>query len=165
MGELIIRCSPKQKTQESLPDVDNFVGNSYAYRTRPGGVILIQRSEGGGLGIGGGTAGGFMTARGTTNLLTRTTAILAFFFICTSIGLTVIATRSSKNTDTLLQPVPPLTAPESGANDTPTPNVPAAPTVPFNTGGTTGGNAGNLVPSVPVIPTIPSVPTPSGQTK
>ena len=126
------------------------------------GVILIQRSEGGGLGIGGGTAGGFMTARGTTNLLTRTTAILAFLFICTSIGLTVLATRSSKNTDTLLQPVAPINAPESGANDTPTPNVPAAPSIPFNTNGNVGGN---LVPSVPVVPTIPSVPTPSGQKK
>ncbi len=43
------------------------------------GVVLIQRSEGGGLGIGGGS--GFMSARGTANALTRTTAILATLFL------------------------------------------------------------------------------------
>ena len=52
-------------------------------------VILLQRSEGGALGIGGG-GGGFMTARGSANLLTRTTAILATLFFLTAIGLTVI---------------------------------------------------------------------------
>ena len=113
------------------------------------GVILIQRSEGGGLGIGGGTAGGFMTARGTTNLLTRTTAILAFLFICTSIGLTVIATRSSHPTDQLLQPLP---APAQPAPIDPTPILPAAPTVPFNTNG-------GLVPALPSVPATPTVPT------
>jgi preprotein translocase subunit SecG len=42
------------------------------------GVVLIQRSEGGGLGLGGGQGmGNFMSGRGTANLLTRTTAILA----------------------------------------------------------------------------------------
>ncbi|MEC8026018.1 MAG: preprotein translocase subunit SecG, partial [Pseudomonadota bacterium] len=49
-------------------------------------VILLQRSEGGGLGIGGGAGGGmggFMSARGTANLLTRTTAILAAAFMAT----------------------------------------------------------------------------------
>ena len=46
------------------------------------GVVLIQRSEGGGLGIGGGGgSGGFMSTRGTANLLTRTTAILAGAFM------------------------------------------------------------------------------------
>jgi len=55
------------------------------------GVILIQRSEGGGLGIGGGGGGGFMTARGSANLLTRTTAILAALFMITAVGLTVLS--------------------------------------------------------------------------
>ena len=54
-------------------------------------VILIQRSEGGGLGIGGGNSG-FMTARGSANVLTRTTAILAALFFILAIGLTVIKT-------------------------------------------------------------------------
>jgi preprotein translocase subunit SecG len=52
-------------------------------------VILLQRSEGGALGMGGG-GGGFMTARGAGNLLTRTTAILAAIFFTLSIGLTIL---------------------------------------------------------------------------
>ena len=52
------------------------------------GVILLQRSEGGALGMGGGPSG-FMTARGAGNLLTRATAILgAAFFVC-AISLTI----------------------------------------------------------------------------
>ena len=52
------------------------------------GVVLLQRSEGGALGIGG---GGFMTARGTANLLTRITALLAAAFFVTSISLAILA--------------------------------------------------------------------------
>ena len=57
------------------------------------GVVLLQRSEGGALGIGGGAGagGGFMTARGTANLLTRVTALLAAAFFITSIGLAILA--------------------------------------------------------------------------
>ena len=54
------------------------------------GVVLLQRSEGGALGIGGG-GGGFMTARGTANLLTRITALLAAAFFVTSISLAILA--------------------------------------------------------------------------
>ncbi|MGH2340135.1 preprotein translocase subunit SecG [Segnochrobactraceae bacterium EtOH-i3] len=54
------------------------------------GVVLLQRSEGGGLGIGGG-GGGFFTSRGTANILTRTTAILAGLFFVTTIVLTIMA--------------------------------------------------------------------------
>jgi preprotein translocase subunit SecG len=53
-------------------------------------VILLQRSEGGGLGMGG-NAGGLMTVRGSANLLTRTTGILAALFFATAIGLTILA--------------------------------------------------------------------------
>ncbi|TPW29813.1 preprotein translocase subunit SecG [Martelella alba] len=63
------------------------------------GVILIQRSEGGGLGIGGGS--GFMTARGTANALTRTTAILAALFFVTSLGLSVLARYQGTPSDIL----------------------------------------------------------------
>ena len=63
------------------------------------GVVLIQRSEGGGLGIGGGS--GFMSARGTANALTRTTAILAVLFFITSLGLGILARYESKPTDIL----------------------------------------------------------------
>jgi preprotein translocase subunit SecG len=53
------------------------------------GAVLLQRSEGGGLGIG--SSGGFMTSRGTTNVLTRSTAILAGLFFSTSLILSILA--------------------------------------------------------------------------
>lgn len=53
------------------------------------GAVLLQRSEGGGLGIG--SSGGFMTSRGTANVLTRTTAILAGLFFLTSLILSMLA--------------------------------------------------------------------------
>ena len=59
-------------------------------------VILLQRSEGGGLGIGGGNAGGLMTARGAADLLTRSTTVLAALFITTSIVLAVLAAGHGK---------------------------------------------------------------------
>jgi len=55
------------------------------------GVVLLQRSEGGALGIGGGGSGNFMSARGAANALTRTTAILAAAFFATSIGLGILS--------------------------------------------------------------------------
>ena len=57
------------------------------------GAVLLQRSEGGGLGIGGGggAGGGFMTARGTANMMTRVTAILAACFFGTSLILAIRA--------------------------------------------------------------------------
>jgi preprotein translocase subunit SecG len=55
------------------------------------GVVLLQKSEGGALGIGGGGGGGFMTGRGTANFLTRSTAMLAAAFFASSLGLTLIA--------------------------------------------------------------------------
>jgi len=64
-------------------------------------VILLQRSEGGALGIGGG-GGGFMTARVSANLLTRTTAILAALFFATAIGLTVMS-ELDRSTSTILE--------------------------------------------------------------
>ena len=59
------------------------------------GVVLLQRSEGGALGIGGGGGGGgnLFSARGVGNALTRTTAYLALAFFATSIALTVLATQ------------------------------------------------------------------------
>ena len=64
-------------------------------------IILIQRSEGGGLGIGGGSMGGLMTTRGTANLLTRTTAILATAFIGTSLLLAILAGNANRARDIL----------------------------------------------------------------
>jgi len=63
------------------------------------GVVLIQRSEGGGLGIGGGS--GFMSARGTANALTRTTAILATLFFVLALGMGIYSRYETRPTDIL----------------------------------------------------------------
>lgn len=60
------------------------------------GVVLLQKSEGGGLGFGGGTMGGVMTVRGTANLLTRATSVLATAFIVMSLVLAVVANQRSQ---------------------------------------------------------------------
>ena len=88
-------------------------------------VVLLQRSEGGGLGVGssGGGLGGFMTARGTANLLTRTTAILAGVFMLMSVVLALLANAPRERRDFLDPanlPATPRTAPA-------VPEVPAAP--------------------------------------
>lgn len=59
------------------------------------GIVLMQRSEGGGLGIGGGGGGGLVSARGAATALSKITWGLAIAFICTSIGLTIIAAEKS----------------------------------------------------------------------
>ncbi len=62
------------------------------------GLVLLQRSEGGGLGIGGGTAGGlggFATAHGTANALTKLTVICAILFFATSLTLGILANQKS----------------------------------------------------------------------
>jgi preprotein translocase subunit SecG len=94
------------------------------------GVILLQRSEGGGLGIGGGTGGGLMTARGAANLLTRSTTILAALFIGTSILLAVLAagTNKAKPIDTSLAKTSAPIAPASGPA---LPSTPAPAGVPL----------------------------------
>ncbi len=53
------------------------------------GLVLLQKSEGGGLGMGGG--GGFLTSRGSANVLTRSTAVLAAVFFATSLILSILA--------------------------------------------------------------------------
>ncbi|MGH6906088.1 MAG: preprotein translocase subunit SecG [Geminicoccaceae bacterium] len=87
------------------------------------GVILLQRSEGGALGIGGGGFGGLMTGRSSANLLTRTTAFLAAGFIATSLLLAIVASHRSAPRSILDQPSAPASAPE-------TPAPPAAPSAP-----------------------------------
>ena len=79
------------------------------------GAVLLQKSEGGGLGMGGGA--GFMSSRGTANLLTRTTAVLAIGFFATSLLLNWIASYERKPTS-LITGQPPAqsqpAAPTSG---------------------------------------------------
>ena len=110
-------------------------------------VILMQRSEGGGLGVGG-SSSGFMTARGAADFLTRSTSILGGLFIVLSVAMAAIAGASRAPTaiDTSLagriaptqqqqqqqtQPAQPVTAP----NPATTPGAPAqnkqAPAVPL----------------------------------
>jgi preprotein translocase subunit SecG len=73
-------------------------------------VILLQRSEGGGLGIGGSSSGGgFMTARGTANLMTRATTFLAIGFFATTVVLAILAGNSNEPAsivDEVLQQAP-----------------------------------------------------------
>ncbi|WP_072394010.1 preprotein translocase subunit SecG [Hyphomicrobium sp. CS1GBMeth3] len=90
-------------------------------------VVLWQRSEGGALGIGGGGgAGGFLTGRGTANLLTRTTAILAACFFLTSIALTLVSKRTSPVGSHFDAPASSTTAPAAPAQE----GQPAAPAAP-----------------------------------
>lgn len=77
------------------------------------GVVLLQRSEGGGLGIGGGS--GFMTARGAANALTRTTAILAVAFFATSLALSIIARYGESPID-ILDRVPAASGEQDGSS-------------------------------------------------
>ena len=58
-------------------------------------LVLLQKSEGGGLGIGGSQSGGFMTARGTANLMTKLTAFLGGCFFLTSIVLALLSSQES----------------------------------------------------------------------
>jgi preprotein translocase subunit SecG len=69
------------------------------------GLILLQRSEGGGLGMG--STGGFMTSRGTSNVLTRATAFLAIGFFTTSLVLSILAGIERKPASVLSNPASP----------------------------------------------------------
>ena len=66
-------------------------------------VVLLQRSEGGGLGIGGGggSGSGLVSVRGTANLLTRATAILAACFMLTSLSLAILAGHTGERSSVL----------------------------------------------------------------
>jgi len=94
-------------------------------------VVLLQRSEGGGLGIGGsGGMGGFMTARGTANLLTRTTAILAAAFMAMSVLLAFLAGQPSSQRPRSILDTPAAPSAPAPATPAPAPAEPAAPAPP-----------------------------------
>ena len=90
-------------------------------------VVLLQRSEGGGLGIGSssGGMGSFMSGRGTANLLTRTTAILGAIFFALSLALALM-NQGTRQPRSLLDSPPATTAPAvpAPAPAAPTPAVP-----------------------------------------
>ena len=92
------------------------------------GVVLLQRSEGGGLGIGSSQGmGSFMTGRGTANLLTRATAVLGTLFFALSLALALLSRGTGQGPRSILDaPAPPAaTAPAA-----PQPALP--PAVPTN---------------------------------
>jgi len=102
------------------------------------GLVLMQRSEGGGLGIGGGgSPGGLMSARGAADFLTRTTKWLAVLFVVLAIVLAALAVdaTSGRDIDTSLDrtvvpaqdPLAPVTQPGSGLDRPVVPGEPAAP--------------------------------------
>jgi preprotein translocase subunit SecG len=142
------------------------------------GVVLLQRSEGGGLGIGSsGGAGSFMSVRGTANFLTRVTAILAALFMITCLILALLAKPNTAPKSIFDGPAPGTTAPAplTSAPPTPAPLIPPpatpageAPALPVpvpgeapNTGVTTSPTtapAPVLVP--PSAATAPVTPAP-----
>ena len=90
------------------------------------GTILMQKSEGGGLGVGG-SPSGFMSARGAADFLTRATQVLALLFVVLSITLAALAVKAStgQTVDTsLVRAVPTAAAPVA-------PVTPAAPADPL----------------------------------
>ena len=121
------------------------------------GVVLLQRSEGGALGVGGG--GGFMTGRGQANALSRATAILAALFFATSLTMSIIASWSRG---------------PSSIGDTAAPattSAPAGKTLPGQGGGSIldqlkreeGSKGGDSAPSAPAgdAPAAPAAPAPA----
>jgi len=93
------------------------------------GVVLLQRSEGGMGGLGGGGMSGFMTTRGSANLLTRTTRWLAGTFMATSLVLAWLAVHAHTANPPLVPEAPPV----------------EAPMIPVP--GQTGGGAGSSAPA------------------
>ncbi len=89
--------------------------------------VLLQRSEGGALGIGGGSGGGgmggLMTSRGSANFLTRVTGIIAALFMVTSLTLAIIASGTSKPSSIIDQGATPAPIEE--------PAKPGEPAVPL----------------------------------
>jgi preprotein translocase subunit SecG len=108
------------------------------------GVVLLQRSEGGALGIGGG-GGGFMTGRGAANLLTRVTAGLAAAFFATSLLLSIIATRTDAPRS-ILDGAPPAGLPSQPGG---APRPQSAPSLPQIDLGKPGTSAPADPPKVP----------------
>ena len=122
------------------------------------GVILLQRSEGGGLGLGsGGGMSGLMSGRGAANVLTRTTVVLATIFICSSIALTLMAKSMQRSNP--LGDVLPTSAEPTGVLPDITPSSPV-PAEPSSTPTPTEGSAASpLIPaeSAPTL-SLPAAP-------
>ena len=94
------------------------------------GVILLQKSEGGALGMGGGGMSGFMTGRSTANLLTRTTAILALLYFATSLSLVWFSNRDRAPRSIIEQGAPAAPAVPVAPSAPAAPSAPDAPAAP-----------------------------------
>ena len=112
------------------------------------GTVLLQKSEGGALGMGGGGMSGFMSGRSTANLLTRTTAILAACFMLTSITLVLLAGRSHSVRSLIDQSAPAGSTAPSAPTSLP-PLAPPSLALP----------AAPAPPAAPAAPAVPSAPT------
>ena len=112
------------------------------------GVVLLQKSEGGGLGAGGST-GGFLSSRGTANILTRTTAVLAATFFGTSLLLSILAGWDRKPHSIIEQTQAP-----------PAQQTPGAPTGPVTPPGQGGGLLDTLRRNEQQPPPAPPAPGP-----
>ena len=110
------------------------------------GVVLLQKSEGGGLVS---STSGFLTGRGTANVLTRTTALLAAGFFATSLALSWVASFERKPTSII----------NTGGAPANEPGPLAPPGAPLNQG--SGGVLNQLQRGIPNAPAAPS-PPPSG---
>jgi preprotein translocase subunit SecG len=108
------------------------------------GFVLLQKSEGGALGIGGG-GGGFMSSRGTGNLLTRATAFLAAAFFATSLILSILA-GWGRQPASIIRTGPTLPSPSAPG--------PAAPT----SGPSILDQLRPTAPATPVTPATPQAP-------
>lgn len=109
------------------------------------GVVLIQRSEGGGLGLGTSQGmGGFMTGRGTANLLTRTTAVLAVAFMGISLTLALLYKHSTQGSGSAaILNTPPAASTKAPAKTAPKPAGSTLPAVPGGSGKTSSGSSGS----------------------
>src|SRR5262245_45977913 len=116
-------------------------------------AVLLQRSEGGALGIGGGGAGALFSSRGTANVLTRSTAVLAVAFFITSISLTILA-RQGSHSGSVFDQVPP-SGTQQGAPGAPAPG--GGSVLPRLPGATAPQQSAPAVPAAP--PPGPQVPT------
>jgi len=121
------------------------------------GVVLLQRSEGGALGVGGG--GGFMTGRGQANALSRATAILAALFFATSLTMSIIAGWSRAPRSIIDGAAPASTS------------APAGKTLPGQGGGSIldqlkreEGKGGETAPAAPAPAGDAAPPAPAGDT-
>jgi preprotein translocase subunit SecG len=146
------------------------------------GVVLLQRSEGGGLGVGSsGGMGSFMSVRGTANFLTRVTSILGALFMITCLALALIAKPAEAPQSIFDAPAPSATMPASANDSAPLP-IPAPVEKPAASGlsapetapapvetATPATPPASLTPPATETPAIPSDATtpksPSGQTK